>query len=73
MEGSGGVGRWGGRLSLSGQLCPSIAHSHLAVFQILIVLVDRFSLYHLNLFKLLSRPLVPSILVDAKECSVLAH
>jgi hypothetical protein len=39
----------------------------------LIVLVGRSSLYHLNLFELLSGPLVPSIFVDAQECSVLAH
>jgi hypothetical protein len=32
-----------------------------------------FALYHLYLFELLSGPLVPSILVDAQECCVLAH
>ena len=41
--------------------------------QVLFVLSNRFALYHLNLFELLSGPLVPSILVDAQECSVLAH
>ena len=45
-------------------------HHILLVFEIFISL---FGLYHLNLFELLSGPLVPSILVDAQECCVLAH
>jgi hypothetical protein len=45
-------------------------HYFLLVFEIFISLLG---LYHLNLFELLSGPLVPSILVDAQECCVLAH
>jgi hypothetical protein len=45
-------------------------HHILLVFEIFIRL---FGLYHLNLFELLSGPLVPSILADAQECGVLAH